>query len=187
MTKRLFVAINLPDNFLDVFCGFQRQYEDGGGIRWTPKENLHITICFIGNVEESEISEVSDRLKEIAGNTGLFEMTFKEIIFAPPLREPRMVWAALDSSPEFRKLMVDIQDGLRKFLRKENTNKEAIAHVTLARFQDGREITRRLRLKQPPELIGRKFLVSEILLMESELEREGAKYAILEKFAFSQD
>jgi len=88
MTKRLFLAIELPDEMRRVFFEWQENYGHLRGVKWVPAENLHVTVEFYGDVEEDKIPELVDRIV-----LKPFELEFKEIVLAPPNRPPRMIWA----------------------------------------------------------------------------------------------
>ena len=65
--KRLFVAINLPEEIKkNLFC-FKNRYLEIPA-RWTKKENLHITLYFIGYVSEKNLEKIREALKEITLN-----------------------------------------------------------------------------------------------------------------------
>jgi 2'-5' RNA ligase len=61
MVKRLFVALDLPEDLACYLAGLDPGIE---GLRWTPAERLHLTLCFLGNVDE----ETQVRLMELLAN-----------------------------------------------------------------------------------------------------------------------
>jgi 2'-5' RNA ligase len=50
MGKRLFVALTLPDEMAGRLAGLDPGVD---GLRWTPAERLHLTLCFLGSVGEA--------------------------------------------------------------------------------------------------------------------------------------
>ena len=181
--KRLFVAVSLPRLFLDVFDRYRQENKKISGIRWVKKDNFHITVCFIGYVDGQNLSVIINNLGKVANQVRPFKISFERVCFAPPFRNPTMVWALFSSSVEFQDLVDRVNNSLAGFLK--TTDKKFIPHVTLARFKNSREAVRRLKIRQPVELVGRQVLISSILLMESKLSKEGAEYIVLEKFDFN--
>ena len=59
---RLFVALPIPDHVADAMAGIQRGLD---GARWSPRENLHVTLRFIGGANGHQAQEVDGALGEI--------------------------------------------------------------------------------------------------------------------------
>src|SRR3989338_5012993 len=101
-TKRLFLAIPLSQYFLELFERYQKS-SSLKNIRWIPAQNLHITVYFLGDVEEQKIKSLSDQLRTHLSTLSPFVLEFEKILFAPPHRPPRMVWATFAPHPEYQK------------------------------------------------------------------------------------
>lgn len=164
-------------------------------MRWTQKENIHITACFLGDVEEGRIVEIREKLKQICEHTKPFSLSFDRIDFAPPGMPPRMVWAVFQESGVYARFLKKIQEVLREFLAVE-PHKELIAHATLARLNFARQnLGGRARFKDPslarsidiaqalPNL--ESFDVRSVELMESRLDPGGVRYEKIETFPLS--
>ncbi len=79
---RLFIAINLPEEIKDILTSYQ---SDLPYVRWTKRDNLHITVKFLGDKEE-EIERVEP-----------FEVTINSISLWPSGDEARYIWAHTDN------------------------------------------------------------------------------------------
>lgn len=189
MKKRLFIAIPLSDDWLGAFGDFQKRcnkefdLKDKKDFRWTKVDNLHITICFLGWVEEEKVLEISQKLKEVLAGVKPFELEFENIIFGPPKMTARMIWAVFKNSRHYQELVKSVNEVMQKFSEEavSELDREPIAHITLARFKDGRiskheEI---LKLFLTKETI---LKIDNILLMESRLSPSGPTYLIVENF-----
>lgn len=181
MKKRLFIAIPLSDYFLDIFSNYSREYEFPG-LRWIPRENLHITVCFLGNVLEDNISSLIAELKKEYVYLKPFELEFQKICFAPFHRNPNMVWAVFFDSQEYNTLVEKTYRAVDGFIEKPFQKKKSIIHITMGRFKNS-YITHRLLLKQP-NLKYEILKVSECHLMQSKLTPNGSIYSIVERFVF---
>jgi RNA 2',3'-cyclic 3'-phosphodiesterase len=60
---KLFAALPLPDHIADAVVAAQRGFD---GARWSPRENLHITLRFIGDVDERKAEDIDAELGEIS-------------------------------------------------------------------------------------------------------------------------
>jgi len=62
---RLFWAINLPPALKAKLAGVQEKLKTtGAGVKWVKKENLHLTLQFLGDVEESEVVRLVDNMRQ---------------------------------------------------------------------------------------------------------------------------
>ena len=98
-----------------------------------------------------------------------------------------MVWVEMEKSQELSKLQADLENNLfnlPSYQYKERENRSFRPHVTLARI---RAFEFRALTEQPEidEEINLSFEADSVEVMESELKRRGAEYAILESVEFS--
>lgn len=180
MNKRLFISIPLPQEWHDAFDAFGRQY-GARDMRWTSKENIHITACFLGDVDEARIGEIQEKLKQVCTRTEPFSLSFGNISFAPPGMPSRMVWAVFQESDAYAGLVKDMQEALLSFLAVE-PHKELIPHTTLARFKNPALVNEIDIVKT--QLALRSFEARSVELMESHLDPVGVRYEKLGSFLF---
>lgn len=182
MTKRLFLAIDLPDKFKKELRDWQDNYQYLRGAKWTPQENLHITSAFLGDVEESKIGELGEKLEEVLTGIKPFNLEFKEVTLAPAYGEPRMIWVDFTNSLEFNELVKKVWSAALNYVVPEvySKIKEPVIHITLARFRQPIYLDK----LQQPSLTDKKFEVGGINLMESELAPERPYYKTILNFKF---
>ncbi len=91
---RCFVAIRLPDQ-INRELGRQIRYLEGTGaaVRWVKEENLHLTLKFLGDVQDDEVRDVDRALKEV--NSPPMSLSVSDLGYFPPKGKPRVVWAGL--------------------------------------------------------------------------------------------
>ncbi|MDP2967379.1 MAG: RNA 2',3'-cyclic phosphodiesterase [bacterium] len=110
MRHRVFIAINLPENIKNKLAEYQEKRPDLP-VRWTKKENLHITLMFLGYLIDEELLEVCNITKEIASKNQSFSINLKKIIYGPPKKiPPRLVWVEGEKSEELGKLQKDLEN-----------------------------------------------------------------------------
>ena len=186
MRHRIFIAINLSEDVKKKLIDYQKKWPELP-IRWTKKENLHITLIFLGYLPDEELLEVLKSTKEAVLKHQPFFINLKKIIYGPPKKlPPRMVWAEGEKSEELGKLQKDLENTLAssEALAKEDSISEArpyAPHITLGRIKAWE--FRKIEPEERPEIneeINLNFEVNSIEVMESQLKRGGPEYAILE-------
>jgi len=183
---RIFIAINLPQDIKRKIAEYQLNWLELP-CRWVKKENLHITLVFLGYLSDEEILEVLKITKEVASRNSAFSINLNKICYGPPKKMlPRMVWVIGEKSEELGKLQKDLENSLFstsiKSLGKPET-KPYIPHITLGRIRQWE--FRQIEPEERPEIneeINLRFEVNSIEVMESHLKRKGPEYTTLESF-----
>ncbi len=170
---RLFVALDLPS---DVKKSLEPLARGLGDVRWTLPEQQHLTLRFIGEVENGRANDVADVLSLVPGMP--FDLQLKGIGHFPPRGEPKVVWAGVTKSRELKDLKRRIDKALKQAGIDADQQKYA-PHVTLA------------RLRRPPTQAGlatylmrhslyqsQPFSVSGFNLYSSWLQPEGPDYQL---------
>lgn len=161
MRHRIFTAISLPENVKKELDSYQKKWPELP-IRWTKKDNLHITLDFLGSVSNDQLFKILQDTKELALKRQPFDITLNKICYGPLNKMPsRMVWAVGEKVEEL----------------------DIFPHITLGRINAWE--FRKIELEERPEVneeINLTFEVSSIEVMESQLKRGGPEYTILESF-----
>jgi len=183
MKKRLFLAIPLSDSLLEKFSGLKDRYALEMGVRWTAKQNMHITVYFFGDVDEAKIPEMSKKIAQVVSATAKFDLEFEKVLFAPPNRPPRMVWADFGHSDAYVKLCRAIYGAAKDYLDpgfSQSHDRDPHPHITLVRFNNP-AAAKSLKLEPiRPETMA----ATGCELVTSELTPKGPVYTVLENYAF---
>jgi RNA 2',3'-cyclic 3'-phosphodiesterase len=126
---RLFTAIEIPEALRTRLSFLQ-----GGvpGAKWQPVENLHLTLRFIGEVDEPTAGDIDQMLSGLREKA--FELALRGVgEFGG--RDPHALWAGVSSSPALLHLVAKIESALQRMGLPAETRKYA-PHVTLARLRD---------------------------------------------------
>jgi len=188
--RRLFIAINLPENIKNKLIKYQKQWADLP-VRWTIKSNLHITLVFIGYVNDDEMYEIINIVKKVSEQHEPFNINLEKIILGPASakasagRLPRMFWVEGENSSEIAKLKDNLENSLLSSQNSGYKKKETRSykpHITLGRIKTGQ--WRKLDV-QPKidEKFEHSFLIETIEVMQSNLKRSGAEYSVLESIS----
>jgi len=188
--RRIFIAINLPESIKEELIAFQERFQELPA-RWVKKENLHITLAFLGYIKEEKLSQIIEMAKKVALRHDPFSINLIKVCYAPPkVSLPRMVWAVGEKSKELERLQEDVKNSLISLgipqLEKE-VERNFIPHITLARIRKWE--FRQMEIDERPEIneeINLKFEVKSIEVMESHLKKTGAEYEVLKSFSLKQ-
>ncbi len=179
--RRIFIAINFPEQIKKKLLAFKEGWADLP-VRWTRETNLHITLTFIGYVDDEQMLEVCQLAKEVASKHKSFEIKLKKIILGPPQKPPRMIWVEGESNQELSRLKDDLEKVLFNSNRvgfKSSGYSVFRPHITLARINQNqwRELSNKPEIDRDISLVAS---VETIEVMESHLSRGGGEYAVLE-------
>jgi len=177
---RLFVAVDVPEHLKDAIeTGVVGRLRVGAsGAKWTRPEGRHLTLKFLGNVDEPRVAGIASVVEDAAARHGSFPASFDEIGGFPDLRRPQVLWIGLGrGNAELARIASDLDEGFVR-LGFEAERRPFRGHLTLARFPKPSAI------ELPPlETPDEPFRVEEFVLFESKLHPKGARYTALERFA----
>lgn len=183
MKRRIFLAINIPDDIKQKLLEFRKYWQDLPA-RWTKPENIHITLVFIGYVLEDELENIKKVTSQVCTKHKPFSISLSRVFLGPPGAAPRMVWVEIQRSQE----LLDLQKGLENALYensdtgyREKEKRSYNPHITLCRF-DPQDFLRGGFNKNDSFDIDYSFRASSVEVMESVLKRTGAEYSIVESF-----
>ena len=177
---RCFISVDIEDQaLLDALEEAQRRLETAGAdLKRVERENIHITVRFLGDVREGLVGE----LQRLVSGTVFdpFRVELRGLGVFPSLRRPRVVWVGISDGVEE---LTDIFRRLERELVGMGFRPESRGfspHITLARVRSGRN---RERLAE--ELRGRAseffggFEIEHIRLKKSVLTPRGPIYTTI--------
>jgi 2'-5' RNA ligase len=128
---RLFIAVDMDSAIREKLESLKRIL-NRKGVKPVEKDNIHITLKFLGEVEEGKIEPIKESLKKIEMKA--FRMHVKGIGFFPSASNPRIVWVGVEEGEEeMVKLAEMIENAMKKFGFRRD--KSFVAHATLARMK----------------------------------------------------
>lgn len=166
---RLFVAIDLPERVRDDIVAMVDRHLTAA--RWVPREQLHLTLRFIGDADDMMLRTIKGGLDRLRGGT--FPLSLKGVGHFPPRGEPRVIWVGVEDSEELNSLQRAIEGEMVK-AGVEADRRRFSPHITIARLRDcpTAQIAR-LEGKHRQFSAG-PFPVEEFYLYSSILNRDGA-------------
>jgi len=167
--KRIFIAINLPNFIKEEILKIQNENR-GLPMRWVGAQNLHITLCFIGEIEEEKIEKIKGILLEIASKYKPFYVYLDKVSIGPDKDYPRMLWITGIPNEEMKNLQKDILNSMRAFCSK-NEDRDYKLHITIGRIINNK-FKKFHKINFVDQEINLKFKVESFELMESKLLKD---------------
>lgn len=173
---RLFIAIELPDELKVELARLRAALSSA---RWVPAEQLHLTLAFLGEVDQATTAELTTQLADI--QTDAFRLTLAGIGCFPDQRRPRVLWIGVKAEPKLLRLAETIQQTLLAAgIALEE--RPFSPHITLARLKlpAARELG--AFIDQHGKKTFQPFSVREFTLFQSRLSKDGAVHIPVRSF-----
>jgi 2'-5' RNA ligase len=184
---RLFIAIELSEPIREALAQAQSHLKYAGGdVKWVERDNIHLTLKFLGEASEEKAERVKTALDEIAGKMKPFDISLKDIGAFPNANYPRVIWVGLDKGVEESKTLAGGIDEAMSGLGFEKESRPFAAHLTIGRVRSSKN---REALKE--KLANYKLsttnckTISSIVLFKSALTSSGPIYTKLHEVKFS--
>lgn len=176
---RIFIAINLPSEIKKQLSRYAEKWPDLP-CKWTPKDNLHITLVFLGELTDVELADVCNTIKDVTKNHKPFDILLNKVSFGPE-NKFKYIWASGQKSKELQDLKNNLETEILEKVKFRPEGRGFTPHITLARVSEWQ--LRQLDQEELPEVnenLDLFFTVESIEVMESELKKGGPVYTILE-------
>ncbi|MEA3453019.1 MAG: RNA 2',3'-cyclic phosphodiesterase [Patescibacteria group bacterium] len=187
MLHRIFIAINLPEDIKEKLFNFSNKYSHLPA-RWVKKENIHITLSFLGNLDDNQLLETIETVKSLAVRHSSILIKLNKICYGPDKKfPPRMVWAKGEDNNALSRLHTDLEDTFFKlpsYKYKIKEDRPFSLHVTLARIKsfEFRKLAENIEINEDLNL---SFEVNAIQVIESQLKKTGPEYTLLESVSLN--
>lgn len=190
-TIRSFIAIPIIADIQRRVVRFieRLQNHDEGAVKWVPLDNLHLTLKFLGDVDNRMIPDVCRVMRQSSQGIGPFEVGFHGAGGFPDIDRARVLWVGVNIGNEILTPWVQtLEDQLAGlgFKREPRTYQ---AHLTIGRFKTGRRAS--------PDLIDAvttaydqdfgSMLLQEAHLIASFMERKGPTYTVMDRLELKAD
>jgi len=146
-------------------------------VAWVAPANLHVTVKFLGQVDETGVPALVDALRATAARHAVLDVVVRGLGAFPTPARARVLWAGLDGAAGLAPL-ADAVDAACGALGVPRETRPFAAHVTLGRVREPRPQPRLAEALARGGDFGR-LRVASLSLMRSELSPRGARYTEL--------
>jgi RNA 2',3'-cyclic 3'-phosphodiesterase len=184
-TLRLFIAVTVPEDIkteIEKTQAALRRTLPKECVRWAKREQFHLTLKFLGNVDAQRVGPLTDAVRAACQGFAALELRAERVGFFPDLRSPRVVWAGVrDRQEQLSFLQRAIEAATHDFTA-EVSEQAFTGHITLGRIKGLRRPEATALAEVASGLATRVFgawTAHEVELIRSQLSPTGAQYTTL--------
>ena len=181
---RAFIAIPVPDDIKQ----YARMLRNELGrarpdIKWVEYQNYHLTVKFLGEIENKKASELKRNLQMAAEAVPPFNLSAGGVGFFPNQAHPRVMWVGIKGEIEKAEFLGDRVDAFLSSMGFES-EKDHRPHLTLGRIRSEKNLKEMVNImeKLPGRENLRSFRVENFHLMQSILGTAGPQYTVLDTY-----
>lgn len=179
---RTFIGIDVGEEIIAAATALQQKLaESGAAAKWAGPEGMHVTLLFLGDVEDRDLHAVCKAVKAVAAAEPPFPLRVSGVGAFPNIRHPKIVWAGITEGVEsLGRLYDDLETRMLDLGVYRKEERGYTPHLTLGRVRGesaGNAIS--AELAKHLKWDGGRTTVGEVLVYSSELERDGPVYTVI--------
>ena len=184
-TWRVFCAIDLPQDLKQKLAIHIGQLKNATGVKtgWTPVDNIHLTIKFLGNIPTSVVEKLSHAAASAVQSLSPFKLRAEHCGAFPGHGPPRVLWIGItDKSGQLTRLHTLLDEECAS-LGFPKESRPFHPHLTLARVRHPAGARPLAAAHRALEFSPVEFDVTELVVIRSELGQGGSKYTTISRHA----
>lgn len=187
---RMFVAAIPPDEVVEDLDEFLAARREVAAFRWTPAEQIHLTLAFSDDVPDRSLDDLLARLERAAHKRRPMTVRIAGGGAFPHTDSARVLWAGLDTDEDDREELSRLATGARAAVSKAGARVDGQRfrpHLTVARLGRPDNVTSWVRLLDA--YAGPTWTLDEIALVASHLgegPRRRPRHEVVETFSLSR-
>ncbi|MFC1708516.1 RNA 2',3'-cyclic phosphodiesterase [Candidatus Omnitrophota bacterium] len=180
---RTFIALEISDGVKEQISQIQEKFKQTESLKakWVAKENVHLTLKFLGDTQLKHVEKIKDKLKECLQNEKAIDCNLSNIGVFPNERFTRVIWVSIKGGDA---QIIDMAKKLDKTLCKlgfKKEKREFKTHITICR---PKQILEYNQFKATLDKINRdfqpkSFSINKVSFFESKLTPQGPIYTSL--------
>jgi 2'-5' RNA ligase len=184
---RLFVGIELSDTIKALLTSLIDSVKPSApSAKWVRPENAHLTLVFLGWVDDEKVPLIEDRLRAAAKGHRSFTLTLKGAGGFGTQKRPRVLWVGVEGETDQAAALHASLEAELTPLGFEPEKREFKMHLTLARSKTPKgdpALAKAIEKLRTPTL--GEIRVEDIVLFRSELSPKGTRYSVVSRAALS--
>lgn len=186
---RLFIAIELSSEARAELERVQSQLKHRGfsELSYTKPEQLHLTLKFLGEIDEQKAGILISCLNTVALANEPFSLCLAATGFFPERGTPRVVWVSVEGPAEPGALLKVWRDSEKECIRAgfPAEDRPFSPHITLARVKDQFGAKRLPKVLSEVSVAKIEMKIEDVKLFQSVLKPTGAVHTIIHEARFS--
>jgi len=178
---RTFVALLIPPDWAAHLGALSNRLSAGTrGLSWVKAENLHITLRFLGDLDEAAVDRTRAAVSQSLALATAPQARLGSLSAFPNLTRPRVLWVGLSEGAEAVSSLAATADAGLREAGFGPSDRPFRAHITLARVREGARGLETLREAANPDAPPPAHL-DRVAVMKSDLHPSGSRYTALQE------
>ena len=159
----------------------------GADVKWVEPDNLHVTLLFLGELDDRELLDVCRAVSSATRREPPFPLRVSGVGAFPTPRRPKVIWAGItDGADNLVRLHAAIETPLLDLGAYRREERAYTPHLTLGRVK-GEHDSNLIAAEIPKRMSwdGGQTMIDEILVFSSELRRDGPEYTVVARSTLS--
>lgn len=174
---RTFIAVELDKQIIEELTRILNLLKEAeADVKWVNPPNAHITLKFLGSVQEQKIEKISKIIEESVSVYKPFSLATQSLGAFPTLNSPRVIWiGALSENEKLEELTETLETKLVSlhFAKEKRCFKP---HITIGRVRSNKNNVQLINLLRTLEIAKKEMLVKTVTLFKSTLSPKGSIY-----------
>lgn len=179
---RSFIALPSSPELNNALQNIQKLLmEERADVKWDGPNKFHITLKFLGKVDDQQLPEILESLTAIAAEATPFPLVYNAIGAFPDFVHPKVIWAGAQVNDAMTFLQREIEDACEK-LKFAGETRTFHPHITLGRVKGSNNLARLTARVKSITFEPIETTCAEVLLIKSDLRPTGSVYTTLNSF-----
>jgi len=190
MGIRSFLAFELPPEIRGQIGAVSKELQKARmPVRWVKEENIHLTMIFLGSVNQDVIDEIKERVPSVVERFSTIKTRLNGVGVFPHWRKPRVVWVGLDGEIERLSNLRDELQAELKALGLRQEKRPFRPHLTIGRFKGivNRDEELKWILDRYHDITSDHHYLNELILFKSDLRPDGPVYTRMATWPLKTD
>ena len=179
MAIRTFIALPLAPEIIAMLGRIQQRMRHYPlNISWVHPQNIHLTLRFLGDIQQSEVASIKEAVYATAAQYAPITLITRGVGVFPGIRQPRVLWAGIQGKQLFQ-----LQETLSKQLARIGfpfEKRQFKGHLTIGRIKTGVDARLLVQaLAAEGGFASMPFRADKIILYKSDLKPTGAVYTAM--------
>ena len=184
MKLRTFVAVELDEEIRKGLSGLITHLKaTGADVKWVTPENIHVTLKFLGYIDDTQVAPVSKLIRNATASINSFAIDIKQLGAFPNTKRPRVIFVvAHEEGNNLAAIYSRLNESLTE-LGIEREGREFTPHLTIGRVKSVKNLKALIDVMDTlKESSCGQQMVRGVVLMQSDLKPTGPIYKKLEEF-----
>jgi 2'-5' RNA ligase len=147
-------------------------------VRWVKVDNIHLTIIFLGSVNEDKIDDIKEKVNSVVKRFSIFKTRLNGVGVFPNWRRPRVIWVGLNGEIERLSRFRDELQTELKVLGLKEEKRPYRPHLTIGRFKGASNRDEELKwiIDRYHDITSDQYYLNELVFFKSDLKPDGPVY-----------